>query len=478
MLNGAYVSRLVPTYAGHLILGSYKDSVAGQSVIEVTDASTFVAGDRVEFLTTNAANGERLWGLTDPAQVATYGGVYDRILDRPTLSGVVNRAPNPYVRDYTGTVDAIGFGQITSNTTSPIVTFSSVVAVQSVSIGDVLVRNSDGVVVGNVLTVDSSTQVTLTANALITDTAFNFRVRKPAPAGSAMSPAGGFSATFLSAQVNSPVPGVTSKAWQIQGGIAPPIVSTPVMPLRGSALSSWTVWCWVVVDAIPATSEIRVSASGAVGDVVFDDTTPSGSVFRVVFSGITAISSRVSVQGLLDGTDYTIGPWGAQPSAWEISDTEAPRACDLWHEATIWLQDQVVPVGYALDIADLEQIDGTQFPYDGIALGGTIRIDDRDLGIVTDQRVVAFTRDYLRPGDVSLTLGRRDKTLAEYLAETSGQSSVSDIALQLSRGLFTVARRAEAQPVAEATSSGVTVVDTAAIFTIGESLRESFTEGQ
>ena len=491
MLNGAYVSRLVPTYAGHLILGSYEDSVAGQAVIEVTDASTFTAGDRVEFLGTDAVDGERLWGLTDPAQVATYGGVYDRILDRPTLSGVVNYAENPFVRDYTGTIridNASGAGGITTTAMSPTVTVvGGSGATTGFQVGDVLYRTSDDALVGTVLSVNSSTQLTLTANAAIVASNFDFYAMKAAPAGASSAGASNQRYT-LTSQVDSNVPGVASKAWRIQRPNGLDVMNlriTPFPRLRTSTIP-YTIWCWIEVVAMNASIPLQVRLLRAdtfaqLGSTVNLDVAEVGSIVRVVFAGVdlSAASAGVviALEQLGNTSTYIVGPWGAQPAGWDIADTEYPRACDLWHEATIWLRDQVVPVGYALDIADLEQIDGTQFPYDGIALGGTIRIDDRDLGIVTDQRVVAFTRDYLRPGDVSLTLGRRDKTLAEYLAQTSGQSSVSDIALQLSRGLFTVARRAEAQPVAEATSSGVTAVDTAAIFSISESLRESFTEG-
>jgi hypothetical protein len=490
MLDGAYVSRLVPTYAGHLILGSYEDSVAGQAVIEVTDASTFTAGDRVEFLATNAANGERLWGLTDPAQVATYGGVYDRILDRPTLSGVVNYYPNPFVTGYAGEIASPNVHVtwfITCTTGSNIVTGTGTNFTSVALPGYRLHRASDDALVGTILTVNSATQVTLTGNALVNMTAENFVIKQDAPTGASLTHIPLTNDFPLTQRVASQVPGVSSFAWRVKQAFqsTPSFrFNLPPALLRTSTSTPYDLWCWAMPTILAPTATVTFTlrnSAGAIGSPVVLTNAENGQLVRVRFQSPTITGANgvfISVEITNSASTFVdLGPWGAQPAGWDIADTESPRACDLWHEATIWLRDQVVPVGYALDIADLEQIDGTQFPYDGIALGGTIRIDDRDLGIVTDQRVVAFTRDYLRPGDVSLTLGRRDKTLAEYLAETSGQSSVSDIALQLSRGLFTVARRAEAQPVAEATPSGVTTVDTAAIFSISESLRESFTEG-
>jgi hypothetical protein len=491
MLDGAYVSRLVPTYAGHLILGSYEDSVAGQAVIEVTDASTFAASDRVEFRETNAVNGERLWGLTDPAQVATYGGVYDRILDRPTLSGVVNYAPNPFVRDFTQTLtygqDTATLSGITSSTASPDVTFPGVNATRVVTVGDTLLRASDDALIGVVQSV--AADATLTANAALTLSGVPFKVQRLAPAGARVGTTG----AFTWSQGSSLAAGGAAQSWDIvqEASVGSnSYFELPVMTPYVAAPTDYQfgVWCEVadIDTGASITFSLRRADTGAAipGANVVLDPSNLGQLVRVLFVGpnVSTSTGGVVIRMAINwaggrAVNVKLGPWFMQPAAWVPTDTEAPRACDLWHEATIWLRDQVVPVGYALDIADLEQIDGTQFPYDGIALGGTIRIDDRDLGIVTDQRVVAFTRDYLRPGDVSLTLGRRDKTLAEYLAETSGQSSVSDIALQLSRGLFAVARQAAAQSVAEATPSGVTTVDTAAIFTIGESLRESFTEG-
>jgi hypothetical protein len=476
-----FVCKVSPTYISEEVLASFSGN-PGETQLLVNDTSAFTAGDLVEFRLVDAVDGQRVFWQRDEYPLVS---VFDAILDRPTASGVVNYAPNPFVRDYTGTVDATGLGGISSDEFNPVVTFDSANPITSVSVGDILVRDSDSTVVGTVLSVDNSTEVTLTSNAAITDIPYPYRVRKPAPAGAVIGTA---VATFLSQQVDSDVPGVMSKAWQIESATQSPTIATPAMPLSVSADTPWNIWCWLRVDAVPSSTQFQIRLVDAVtltqigsNVVLLEDTTVPGSLIRVLFQSpdISAATNgvRVSVVGTQPGSDYTIGPWGAQPAGWAITDVEQPRACDLWHEGTLWLQNRKTPTSYKIGLADLAALDGTRFPDDVLTLGGSIVVDDRELGIVSTQRVVAFTRNLLTPGDVQVTLGSRDRTLAEYLAAQTGLN-VADAAVQISKGLLSEAGRIASAPTFTATTAGVTPQDASAPESVGLALRTSFKGSQ
>jgi hypothetical protein len=325
----------------------------------------------------------------------------------------------------------------------------------------------------------------LAANALLTDTGVVIDVQKDAPIGTTYTGAGGTGA--LVTRVSSSVPSVAADAINIRTHVADfAPLRIPIGNLRQSTTTPYNVWVWVdvvLIGSAPAACQVALvrSDTGATisSQFVTLGNADSGNLIRVLFQSpnlsvaTAGVSIDISMQGSVHPMEVTIGPWGAAPAGWAITDTATPGGCDLAHEAGLWLNTQSLPVSYTLDLVDIEQITGSAVSESAITLGGTIRVDDRDLGVVSDQRVVAFTRDYLRPGDVSLTLGRRDKTLAEYLSGTTGQS-VSSLALALSRGLLTQAQRIDATPVLQATPTATTTIDTTEIRLVSEALRDSF----
>lgn len=486
--GGWYLSRLVPTYAGAEILASSAISATETRLdLLATDVSTLgvTVGDYVELRLVNLVNGARPAALSDPTLAAAQSGIYDRIYDRTTLSGAVNYAYDPFVTDFTGEITSpnIATFTITSSTASPLVTTASFSFTTVASPGMRIHRASDDALVGTILTVDSSTQVTLTANALVNMTAEQFKFKSNAPDGATTTHLGG-NDYQRSEQVSSLVPSVNSFAWRIRQlfqGTASFRFNSPPIILRTSAATPYNVWAWVsptigVGQTIIVTLR-RADTLAQIGGVVTLDDTLNSTFTRVVFQSPNLSSATAGVRICFElsssGVVADVGPWGATPAGWAITDTNTPGGCDLAHEAGLWLDTQSLPVSYSVDLVDIEQVTGSAVPESAITLGGTIRVDDRDLNVVSDQRVVAFTRDYLRPGDVSLTLGRRDKTLAEYLSGTTGQS-VSSLALALSRGLLTQAQRIDATPVAQATPTATTTIDTTEIRLVSEALRDSF----
>ena len=486
--DGWYLSRLVPTYAGAEILASSAVSATETRLdLLATDVTTLgvTVGDYVELRLVNLVNGARPAALPDPTLIAAQAGVYDRIYDRTTLSGAVNYASDPFVTDFTGEITSpnIATFTITSSTASSIVTTASFSFPTYALPGMRIHRASDDALVGTILTVNSSTQVTLTANALVNMTAEQFKFKSNAPAGATTTHLGG-NDYQRSEQVSSLVPSVNSFAWRIRQLIQATAsfrFNSPPIILRTSTATPYNVWAWVSptigVGETIIVSLRRADTLGQIGSVVTLDDTVNGTLTRVVFQSPNISSATAGVCICFElsssGVVADVGPWGASPAGWAITDTATPGGCDLAHEAGLWLDTQSLPVSYSVDLVDIEQVTGSAVPESAITLGGTIRVDDRDLNVVSDQRVVAFTRDYLRPGDVSLTLGRRDKTLAEYLSGTTGQS-VSSLALALSRGLLTQAQRIDATPVAQATPTATTTIDTTEIRIVSAALRDSF----
>lgn len=485
--DGWYLSRLVPTYAGAEVLASSAVSATETRLdLLATDVTTLgvTVGDLIELRLVNAVDGARPAALPDPTLIAAQAGIHDRVYDRTTLSGAVNYAPNPFLLDWSGQIDFRIAGTATYSTGSATVTGVASRYTFTVSPGDRLLRNSDNALIGTVLTVDSNTQITLTANALLTDTGVIIDVQKDAPAGVTYPAAGATGAMFT--RVSSPVVSVAADAINIRTDTADfGTLYIPLGGLRRSTDAPYNIWVWVSADLITGPT------GRCVVDLVRSDTlatiagqsvtiadTESGKLIRVLFQSpdISAATAGVSLAVRLLNVhpmEVTVGPVGAAPAGGAITDTATPGGCDLAHEAGLWLDTQSLPVSYAVDLVDLEQVGGGAVSDAAIALGGTIRVDDRDLGVVSDQRVIEFTRDYLAPGEVSLTLGRKDKTLAEYLAGQSGLR-VADVALALSRGLLTQAERLDATPTVQATTTTTTTPDTTNVRLVSSALRESF----
>jgi hypothetical protein len=446
-------------------------------------------------LVAGTAEVRRLWNLGDPAAQAAQAGIYDRILDRPTLTGATNYARDPFVRDFTGET-ALTFqlgngGQVTASTSSATVTGSGTWFNIVVQPGDKIYVAGGATLLGTVQSVESASSLTLTANALANATASPWVLAKPCPLGGTAT---GVGANVFTEQVDSDILGVAAKAWRIYrplpGGIGTASITyrLPAVAAPDTATSPMMYWVWCDIrrmdEFVSATFRLRDADTNATlgGTVTLDDEQEGQQVRVMLRQGSSTLSSvprRVLIEMTLQvGAssafyDVRLGPWGAQPAGWSITDIQAPRANDLWHEGTLWLANQGVPESYNVSLADLAGIDGSRFPYERLTLGGRIDLDDRQIGVRSVQRLVSLTRDLLRPGNVQLVLGRRERGLAEFLAAGT-RTSVSDVALRLSRGLLNQAQAILGGDVVDATSSSITAQDAETVELIGDSLRQAF----
>jgi hypothetical protein len=498
--TGWYVAPLALTYVSEEVLDT-AIVAPGETSLEVADSSGFTVGDLVDFRLVDAADGLRPYYLTDSAAPP----VFDVVLDRPALSGVVNYAPNPFVREYTGTaiVPTINNWLMSPDTTTDIIVGNIPVATgfgwgNQLQPGDVLYRASDDALIGTVTAITGSTpgapELQLTANALITDTDITYYAIRAIPTGASVTDLATPSTvrTFLCRQVASIVPGITANAWEISF----PLGSVQLQyntPVFDRSLidpdTQYTFWCWLT-GGVPAgvivDAHLRdASDNSIIGSVIQQSNigppfAPQPSLVRIAFTpgdistrtqGVF-ISFRITAADLV-GQPITIGPWGVQPVQWEVQDVEQPRACDLWHEGTVWLQSRKVPTSYRIQYADLAATDGAPLGETPLAIGGRIMLDDREIGITSEQRIVALQRNLLAPGDVDLTLGSQDTTLAEYLANTMGEN-VSQVALDLSTGLVGEAARIRVQGIRIATTAGNTTVDAVAPASVGRALKDAF----
>jgi hypothetical protein len=474
------VSNVVPGLAAYV--GPYLASNSGTTT---TTYDTSGAWASASCEVRAAYDLTRLWSIADPALLTAQAGVYDRLLDRPTLSGAVAFVDDPYLLDQTGTSTA-PYGTMTSDTTSDIVTSTAPDVLRRLQPGDILRRSSDNAVIGTILTCDSATQVTLTANAAITHSGA-VRFTRSVPAGIDV---GGSLSGFLPVGYFPDVP--RGGAWQVlsdSAAIDTDIYSPPfVLPVDPQ--TPYRLWWWLSIVEYGAMSPDLTAQLVTADSVIFDPfvqpvavgapviLTPDleGSLVRLLFESPVLLDApqgvRIRVTIPAD-TRIVFGPRGASPSSWVPTDVETPRACDLWHEGTLWLQTQSIPEGYQLELVDLYGVDADAYPYERLTLGGMVVVDDADLGIRTTQRLVALTRDYLRPGVGSVTLGRRERGLAEYLAAQS-TVSVADIALRLSRGLVQQVAVLRASPSVVATSDGITTLDPTPVATVAGALSSAF----
>jgi len=332
----------------------------------------------------------------------------------------------------------------------------------------------------------TTNDATLTANSLnnLSGTA---RITRTVPRGIAVAPNFAEAAQFTSSTVPQGLfPDVPlGFGWQVATGTGTTTLYSPVIPVPTDSETPYRIWWWLAPEAVTGAPFITLdlvneaNQTQTIGASVLLDDDLEGSFVRVLFESPVLLdcTSGVRIRATIAaGQVLTFGPIGAAPASWTALDVDQPRACDLWHEGTLWLRTQSVPEGYDLDFVDLYSVDATAYPWEQVTLGGELVVDDLDLGIRSTQRVVALTRDYLAPGSGQVTLGRRERGLAEYLASQQNVS-ISDIALRLSRGLAQQVEILRRAPSVVATSDAITQVDPTPIAQTAGAIQAAFSEG-
>lgn len=112
----------------------------------------------------------------------------------------------------------------------------------------------------------------------------------------------------------------------------------------------------------------------------------------------------------VDSAQLTVG---AAQSAWTLGSGPA----SLYRRALLYLEENAYePTRYVFSVADLNRLSPTEWPYDELVLGGSVRITNTELGITTTSRITELTRNYLNPAETTLVLERTTRTLTTVLA--------------------------------------------------------------
>lgn len=89
---------------------------------------------------------------------------------------------------------------------------------------------------------------------------------------------------------------------------------------------------------------------------------------------------------------------------------------DLWLEGNKYLTTYSTPfVTFDIDIYDLERVDPDAFQFDALAVGGTVRVRDTDLGVDLRTRVTSLQRNLDKPGETRVKLSNLPDDLTSRL---------------------------------------------------------------
>ena len=331
------------------------DSVAATQRIQVASTAGISAGQWGRFFRGSGANGARVTSLTNPTAAAApaSGGYGDRarILDRPALRGDCNLVPNPWMRAYASATDAPDDWTDTAGTPA---------------------------------------NRTVAREATI--------VRDGAPYSCRFTTSG---ATTLS-------------------------LETPDIRVWAIAERRHVAALWFNVQAVPAAAGsaliLELITSGGTlieelarwvrGEDPLLDTWTRFEPEALDLSGITgAVRLRVRVAtttgaSAASGWDVVFGPAVLAESEVSVTDIEYSGGTALWQEANAALPAASAIVrGYDLRLLDLERDDPTTYAVHQLVPGGSVAVQDTDLGETVTLRVLELRPDYLNPIATELRLG-------------------------------------------------------------------------
>ena len=147
--------------------------------------------------------------------------------------------------------------------------------------------------------------------------------------------------------------------------------------------------------------------------------------------GTVITSQRYRGQNVDGGWDVLVGPITLSETAAPIEDRDYSGATELWQAANAALpRTSNIVKGYDLTVADLARDDSVLYADFVFQAGGTVILQDVDLGEVTSLRLLEYSPDYLRPLNSQIRVGQPPDRLTDYteglqLAGTSGTGSAS-----------------------------------------------------
>lgn len=133
--------------------------------------------------------------------------------------------------------------------------------------------------------------------------------------------------------------------------------------------------------------------------------------------GTGAITARLRVVQDGAGTaDFYVDSAQITQSAGQLPFIEGSGGTQLWQEANRLLERASAPsVRYDVDILDLNRLNGVTWAADALALGGTVKVYDADLGMDATTRVLNLKRDLLTDANTNCVLSNRPEDLTDVL---------------------------------------------------------------
>ena len=150
-----------------------------------------------------------------------------------------------------------------------------------------------------------------------------------------------------------------------------------------------------------------VSVPGTAG---WHEITITGAGVGAATGLVLRVQSTGAAECYVDSAQLTVG---AAQSAWTLGSGPA----SLYRRALLYLEDNAFePTRYVFSVADLNRLSPSEWPYDELVLGGSVRITNTELGITTTSRITEITRDFRDPTKTTLVLERTTRTLTTTLA--------------------------------------------------------------
>lgn len=188
--------------------------------------------------------------------------------------------------------------------------------------------------------------------------------------------------------------------------------------------AGWTVTlaATLFMDSYNANSYIQYSIAGS-GLVVLDGTvapfTETGKWidWSISETPTTATAMPLNLYFAQFGNSFYVDNARAiispSPESAFVRDSGGAQA---WGKAVSYLtQNSAAPVTYEVSLLDLSRLDSGTWPYDSLALGGTVNVADSDLGLTASVRATQIERNHLNPLATKVTLATRPAELTSLL---------------------------------------------------------------
>lgn len=207
----------------------------------------------------------------------------------------------------------------------------------------------------------------------------------------------------------------------LQNGYAVGIYQTKYLALNAGDTVTYTVW--LKLKSFVGGSIVFYDPTAATTETFSTDGTVSGLdrknewlAFSKTYSIATSGSKTVSWQASLYGDEGYIDSGAITINGSLATPFLGSGGAQAWGKAVSYLtQNSTAPVTYEVSLLDLSRLDSGTWPYDSLALGGTVNVADSDLSLTASVRATQIERNHLNPLATKVTLATRPAELTSLL---------------------------------------------------------------